>query len=72
MQGAFKWNNVEPFINNNVAILMISKTNNVNVTLIGDFNVERNESKMSDFLNIYNLKNLVKAKKSLQEFRGTF
>ena len=33
-----------------------------NLILIGDFNVEPEEENMLDFLNIYNLKNLVKQK----------
>ena len=33
-----------------------------NIIILGDFNVEPEESRMSDFLNIYNMKNLVKEK----------
>ena len=33
-----------------------------NLILLGDFNVDPEEVNMSDFLNIYNLKNLVKLK----------
>ena len=33
-----------------------------NILLIGDFNMEPNEEKMSEFMNIYNLKNLVNEK----------
>ena len=35
---------------------------NIILMVIGDFNVEPNEANMSDFLNIYNFKNLVKQK----------
>ena len=38
-----------------------------NIILIGDFNVEPNEANMSDFLNIYNLRNLAKEKSGYKD-----
>ena len=37
-------------------------TTHDNIIILGDFNVEPEESSMSDFLNLYNMKNLVKEK----------